>query len=121
MRILKVRRVGNSNVVSIPREYEAKGYAPGSSVLLDELPDGELRLLPTDRVREQIQRVSSMQSARSASLRARCSSLADSRAASSSTLPCCHLRLQRRALPSWKVSSPSSALCRSSLSFHRPG
>lgn len=57
MRILKVRRVGNSNVVSIPREYEAKGYAPGSSVLLDELPDGELRLLPTDRVREQIRRV----------------------------------------------------------------
>jgi hypothetical protein len=57
MRILKVRRVGNSNVVSIPREYEAKGYAPGSSVLLDELPDGELRLLPTERVREQIRGV----------------------------------------------------------------
>lgn len=57
MRILKVRRVGNSNVVSIPREYEAKGYGPGSSVLLDELPNGELRLLPTDRVREQIRRV----------------------------------------------------------------
>jgi hypothetical protein len=57
MRILKVRRVGNSNVVSIPREYEAKGYAPGSSVLLDELTDGELRLLPTERVREQIGRV----------------------------------------------------------------
>ena len=46
MRIVKVRRVGNSNVVSIPREYESKGYAPGSSVLLDELPDGGLRLLP---------------------------------------------------------------------------
>src|SRR5439155_15569608 len=45
MRILKVRRVGNSNVVSTPREYEAKGFTPGSSVLLDELPDGELRLL----------------------------------------------------------------------------
>lgn len=57
MRILKVRRVGNSNVVSIPREYEAKGYAPGSSVLLDELPNGELRLLPTDRVREQIRSI----------------------------------------------------------------
>ena len=57
MRVLKVRRVGNSNVVSIPREYEAKGYAPGSSVLLDELPGGELRLLPTDRVREQIRTV----------------------------------------------------------------
>jgi hypothetical protein len=47
------RGFGNSNVVSIPREYEAKGYAPGSSVLLD----GELRLLPTERVREQIRGV----------------------------------------------------------------
>ena len=26
-------------------------------MLLDELPDGELRLLPTERVREQIRRV----------------------------------------------------------------
>lgn len=54
MKILKVRRVGNSNVVSIPREYEAKGFTPGSSVLLDEMPDGELRLVPTERLREQI-------------------------------------------------------------------
>jgi antitoxin component of MazEF toxin-antitoxin module len=54
MKIVKVRRVGNSNVVSIPREYEAKGYKPGSSVLLDETADGELRLLPADRLREQI-------------------------------------------------------------------
>jgi antitoxin component of MazEF toxin-antitoxin module len=54
VRILKVRRVGNSNVVSIPREYETKGYAPGSSVLLEEMPDGELRLLPADRLRELI-------------------------------------------------------------------
>ena len=57
MRILKVRRVGNSNVVSIPREYEAKGYAPGSSVLLEEMEDGELRLLTTERVRKQIRSV----------------------------------------------------------------
>jgi antitoxin component of MazEF toxin-antitoxin module len=57
MRIVKVRRVGNSNVVSIPREYEAKGFTPGSSVLLDELADGELRLVPADRVREQIRSI----------------------------------------------------------------
>jgi len=54
IRILKVRRVGNSNVVSIPREYEAKGFTPGSSVLLDETADGELRLLPTEKLREHI-------------------------------------------------------------------
>jgi antitoxin component of MazEF toxin-antitoxin module len=54
MRIVRVRRVGNSNVVSIPREFEASGYSPGSSVLVEELADGELRILPTDRVRERV-------------------------------------------------------------------
>jgi antitoxin component of MazEF toxin-antitoxin module len=57
MKIVKVRRVGNSNVVSIPREFEASGYTPGSSVLVQELADGELRLLPTDRVRERVHQV----------------------------------------------------------------
>jgi len=52
-----VRRVGNSNVVSIPREFEASGYAPGSSVLMEELPDGGLRILPTDRLREEIKQI----------------------------------------------------------------
>jgi antitoxin component of MazEF toxin-antitoxin module len=54
MRIVKVRRVGNSNVVSIPRELEASGYAPGSSVLVEQLAGGELRIIPTDQVRERI-------------------------------------------------------------------
>jgi antitoxin component of MazEF toxin-antitoxin module len=57
MRIVKVRRVGNSNVVSIPREFEASGYAPGSSVLVEELEGGELRLLPTEKLREHIGRI----------------------------------------------------------------
>jgi antitoxin component of MazEF toxin-antitoxin module len=54
MRIVKVRRVGNSNVVSIPREFEANGYTPGTSVLVEELPGGGLRILPTARLREHI-------------------------------------------------------------------
>ncbi len=54
MKVVKVRRVGNSNVVSIPRELEAIGYTAGSSVLVEQLADGELRLLPADRVRERI-------------------------------------------------------------------
>ncbi len=54
MRVVKVRRVGNSNVVSIPRELEARGYSPGTSVLLEELESGELRIIPTDQVRERI-------------------------------------------------------------------
>jgi len=37
MKVVKVRRVGNSNVVSIPRELESRGYAPGTSVLIEEL------------------------------------------------------------------------------------
>lgn len=57
MRIVKVRRVGNSNVVSIPREFEASGYTPGSSVLVEELPGGELRILPTEKLREQIKHI----------------------------------------------------------------
>ena len=57
MKIVKVRRVGNSNVVSIPREYEANGYTPGTSVLVEELPGGELRLLPTEKVRDQIAQI----------------------------------------------------------------
>lgn len=57
MKIVKVRRVGNSNVVSIPREFEASGYTPGSSVLVEELADGELRILPADRVRERMRQI----------------------------------------------------------------
>ena len=57
MKIVKVRRVGNSNVVSIPREFEASGYTPGSSVLVEELADGELRILPADRVRERVRQI----------------------------------------------------------------
>lgn len=37
-------------------EFEASGYTPGSSVLVEELADGELRILPTDRVRELVRR-----------------------------------------------------------------
>jgi antitoxin component of MazEF toxin-antitoxin module len=54
MKVVKVRRVGNSNVISIPRELEAQGYAPGSSVLVEELPGGELRIMSTEKVRERI-------------------------------------------------------------------
>lgn len=54
MKVVKVRRVGNSNVISIPREFEARGYAPGASVLVEELAGGELRIMSTEKVRERI-------------------------------------------------------------------
>jgi len=56
MKVVKVRRVGNSNVVSLPRELETRGYAPGTSVLVEEL-EGELRIMPTDQVRDRIRGV----------------------------------------------------------------
>lgn len=57
MKIVKVRRVGNSNVVSIPRELEEHGYAAGTSVLVEQLDDGELRIVPTEQLRERIRSV----------------------------------------------------------------
>jgi antitoxin component of MazEF toxin-antitoxin module len=57
MKVVKVRRVGNSNVISIPREFEAQGYAPGSSVLVEELPGGELRIMSTEKVRQRIHKM----------------------------------------------------------------
>jgi antitoxin component of MazEF toxin-antitoxin module len=57
VKIVKLRRVGNSNVVSIPRELEARGYVPGTSVLIEELENGELRIMPTEQVRDRIRGV----------------------------------------------------------------
>lgn len=57
VKIVKVRRVGNSNVVSIPREFEKSGYAPGASVLVEELSGGELRILPTDKLRQRVRQI----------------------------------------------------------------
>jgi antitoxin component of MazEF toxin-antitoxin module len=57
MKIVKVRRVGNSNVVSLPRELEASGYVPGTLVLVEELADGELRILPVDVLRARVREI----------------------------------------------------------------
>jgi antitoxin component of MazEF toxin-antitoxin module len=54
MKLVKVRRVGNSNVVSIPRELEALGFTQDVSVVVTALPSGELRVLPASRVRHMI-------------------------------------------------------------------
>lgn len=54
MKVVQVRRVGESNVISIPREFEALGYEEGSSVIVEELPGGDLRIMSTENVRERI-------------------------------------------------------------------
>ncbi|MGI8827162.1 MAG: hypothetical protein ACR2JC_16280 [Chloroflexota bacterium] len=54
MRTVKIRRVGNSNVISLPRELEGSGYTDGATVLIDQLPSGELQILRADDVRARI-------------------------------------------------------------------
>ena len=57
MKILRVRRVGNSNMVAIPKELEGAGYTAGTDVLLEEMPDGALRLMRAEDVRALVRAV----------------------------------------------------------------
>lgn len=50
MKVNRVRKVGNSKVLSLPRELEKVGFVDGAQVVIQELPSGEVRLLPADRV-----------------------------------------------------------------------
>lgn len=54
MKLVKIRRVGNSNVVSIPPQHEDLGFKPEAQVLVTALPSGELRVLPVANVRKMI-------------------------------------------------------------------
>jgi antitoxin component of MazEF toxin-antitoxin module len=51
MKINRVRRVGNSKVISLPRNLEKAGFVDGAQVVIQELPSGEVRLLPADHLR----------------------------------------------------------------------
>jgi hypothetical protein len=55
MHIMKIRRVGNSNVVSLPHVLEQLGYTAGTTVLVAAMPDGALHIVPTERVRAVMQ------------------------------------------------------------------
>jgi antitoxin component of MazEF toxin-antitoxin module len=50
MRTVKVRRVGNSNVVSLPRELESLGFAAGAAVAVVPTRTGEIVLIPAERL-----------------------------------------------------------------------
>jgi antitoxin component of MazEF toxin-antitoxin module len=52
--IVKIRRVGNSNVVSLPRSLEEFGYVPGTRVAVEIQPDGAIVLRPVESVHAQI-------------------------------------------------------------------
>lgn len=54
MKIVKIRRVGNSNVVTLPRDLESRGFGPETDVAVEETGNGELRIIPTTHIRELI-------------------------------------------------------------------
>ncbi len=51
MEIVRVRRVGNSNVISLPRQFEAAGYTTGTPVIIEALEDGSLLIRPVATLR----------------------------------------------------------------------
>ncbi len=57
MHVVKVRRVGNCNVVTLPHVLEKIGYVPGASVVIEPIATGELLLLPESRVRDHIRAI----------------------------------------------------------------
>jgi len=42
MEIVKIRRVGNSNVLSVPRAFAQAGYEAGQPVVIEQLDNGDL-------------------------------------------------------------------------------
>jgi len=46
MALVKVRRVGNSNVITLPAALEGRGFEPGTAVLVEAEEDGTLRVIP---------------------------------------------------------------------------
>jgi len=48
--INRVRRVGNSKVISLPKDLERVGFVDGAQIAIQELPNGEVRLIPVDRL-----------------------------------------------------------------------
>jgi hypothetical protein len=57
MEVVMVRRVGHSNVITLPHSLEAAGYRPGVRVVVDSLPTGELVIRPVESVRTQLRQI----------------------------------------------------------------
>jgi antitoxin component of MazEF toxin-antitoxin module len=56
MKLVKVRRVGNSIVMTLPRGVERLGFTPGSEVLVEELPSGQLLVTPAEKFRTRLRK-----------------------------------------------------------------
>ncbi len=46
MAVVKVRRVGNSSVITLPAGLAGEGFEPGAAVLVEADVDGTLRVIP---------------------------------------------------------------------------
>jgi len=56
MKLVKVRRVGNTIVMTLPRGVERLGFTPGSQVLVEELPSGQLLVTPAEKFRTRLRK-----------------------------------------------------------------
>jgi hypothetical protein len=50
MQAVKIRRTGNSNAVSLSKDFEELGYVVGAVVVIAAMPSGELRILRQDQI-----------------------------------------------------------------------
>jgi antitoxin component of MazEF toxin-antitoxin module len=57
MHIVKIRRVGNSNVISLPKELERSGFTVGTSVVVEENSSGEVVITPASQVSQEFRAV----------------------------------------------------------------
>jgi antitoxin component of MazEF toxin-antitoxin module len=57
VKVMKIRRVGNSNVVSIPRDLETHGFTPGALVVIDRAENGDIVMMLAGDVRERMREI----------------------------------------------------------------
>lgn len=57
MKFVKIRKVGNSNVITLPQEFADAGYIEGVVIAIDQTPDGELVIVPESRLQSQMQEI----------------------------------------------------------------
>jgi antitoxin component of MazEF toxin-antitoxin module len=57
MALVEVRRVGNSNVITLPAGLGSHGFEPGSAVLVEAEDDGTLRVIPVPDVDTHVREV----------------------------------------------------------------
>jgi antitoxin component of MazEF toxin-antitoxin module len=57
MALVKVRRVGNSTVITLPAWLKWHGFDPGSTVIVEAEHDGTLRVIPVPDVATHVREV----------------------------------------------------------------